>query len=242
MPILQLRKATAAPPPSRLSPERTALAEAITAYHEVEAVHAAVQRAADYDGPAATAEHAAHEALERAQAALGQARQDAASHLVNASLGTASAPALTVREARAAVQAAEDDVEAAVAARATIRGRLEPAAKAVESAQWRVDRCALAVVRAETDVASLLSELDALHRQVADKGRMLEWLIGHGGIPNHGPEATPGIIEISTRFWSIPGSWVIAARNEQSPSTMAWIAALDALKQDATTSLPPAAA
>ena len=52
MSIVSIRKATASPPPARLSPERERLAEAIAAHHEAETAHAALVAANSWDGAA----------------------------------------------------------------------------------------------------------------------------------------------------------------------------------------------
>jgi len=237
MPIVSLRKASS-PPPSRMTPERTRLSEAIVRLRQAEAAHTAILAADGWDGTAATAECNARTALEDAQTALERAHQDAASRLVAASLGDAQASVLTVRDARAAVQQAEDDIAAAVTARATIRERVAPAAKAVDGARWHVETGVRDVIRAETNIDALLSEIDALQHRLADKGRLLEWLTTTGPIPRFGPDANPRAGEICNRFWQFPGSWIIAQTEEQSPSTMAMITAHAALHDDATAPLP----
>ena len=94
------------------------------------------------------------------------------------------------------------------------------------------------MIRAEAPVAALLDEMDALHRRVADKGRLLEWLLFSGGVPRSGPDALPNIIEMASRATTPPASWAVARIPTASPSAAAWDQAMQALQLDAEAPLP----
>lgn len=230
MPVMSLRRATA------MTPERQRLAEAIAAHREAEAAHAALVAACDFDGPASTAITQANEALNAAQAALEQAKQDAAAALVAAAMGAPNVPTMTAKKAREAVANGEDDLAAAIAVRDTLRGRIAPAAKAVERAAWRVDGCVRAVLLAEAPIAALLAELDGHYRKITDLGRALCVLTGPNGIPRNGPDAYPEASYVWSLLTQPPMNWVMW--QTLSPSAVAWETAMAALMTDATTPLP----
>jgi hypothetical protein len=234
MSILQMRKPIAvAPPPSPLSPERARLAAAIVALREAESVYAALLVANGWDGPARAAERAAHEALTQARAGLDRAKQDAATALVD---GTQ--PGVTVKDARLAVQSAEDDIEAAASARQTIQDRLGPAEKLVESLRHLVERHAAAVIRTEATIDTLLTKLDTHYRAIVDLGRSLDWLTDSERIPRHGPAAVPNTSYVWSLLTQAPNQWTFWHTTDLSPSANAWKAALEQLKTDAAAPLP----
>jgi len=235
-----MRKAAAsASPPSPPSPERAKLADAIAALRAAEANHAALVAADQWDtGYAWKAQNDAQEALDQARAALENAHQNATLALVDIAMGATPAPRVTARDARAAVAAAEDELAAASAARQIIRDRIKPASDTVLARQWGVEKAADAVVRAETSIDTLLADMDTLFRQIADKGRLLEWLTGQDRIPRNGPEADPRTSYAYSLLAVAPLGWTLSGTPHASPLTDAWKTALEALKTDASAPLP----
>jgi hypothetical protein len=236
MSVLSLRKAvaTAPPPPSPPSPERVKLAETIAALREAEGNHAALVAASDYGGPAEMAERTAQDALERAQALLEQAKANAVTALV----GGTDLAGTTIKEARAAIQAAEDDIATAVTARQTIRESIEPAQNRVASLQLALERHSNAVIRTEASIATLLKDIDTLGRQLIDKGKALDWLLDTDRVPRYGPAADPSASWVHSLLTQPANQWTHWRAPGASPSADAWQAALERLKTDATAPLP----
>jgi hypothetical protein len=233
MAILPLRKTAASPPPPP-SLERTKLAETIAALREAEVNHTALIAANDYGGPAALAEQAARDALERAHVGLEQAKADAVTALVDG----IQPPGATIAQARAAIQAAEDDIVTAVTVRQTLQERLEPAKQLVERLRYNIDVRLTDVIKAEVSIDALLADLDRAYREIVDKGRLLDLLTGADRIPRHGPAADPRTPYLWSLLTQAPMSWTLWQGARAFPAADEWKAALERLKTDATAPLP----
>jgi len=236
MSVTSLRRAPS--PATPASAARTALAERIAEFNTAETAHHALVAALEWDGAAVRAEADARDRLEAAEAAMEIAKGGAADHLVNLAMGETGTTAPSLKDARAAIAAAEDDLNTTIAARQTLAARLAPAESAMHWARGKLDDAAADVVREHVapDLDALFIETDALYRRAAENSNLIAWLIGPV-IPMHGPKAHPRTVEISCRFTSAPSSWG-SSQPRFSASRAAWQAGLEALKIDANAKLP----
>jgi hypothetical protein len=131
------------------SEERQALAQAVAQFAQrdknVRAIEAAVITARSAISKARQAASVASELIEEAKAAQAQA-------MIDSALGVPSIAARTVKDARSALQAAEDDVAASISAESVLADRLKEAKAQLDFADVRLKRCVLAAVRAEPAV------------------------------------------------------------------------------------------
>ena len=236
MSVTSLRRAPS--PATPASAARAALAERIAEFGAAETTHHALVAALEWDGAAVRAEADARDRLEAAEASMEIAKGGAADHLVNLAMGETGTTAPSLKDARAAIAAAEDDLNTTIAARQTLAARLAPAEMAMNSARRFLEDAATDVVREHVapDIDALFAETDALYRRAAENSNLISWLIGPI-IPMSGPKAHPRTVEISCRFTSTPSSWG-SSQPRLSASRAAWQAGLDALKLDANAKLP----
>jgi hypothetical protein len=131
------------------SAERQALAEAVATFAQRErnvgAIEAALTTARSAISKARRAASAASEQIKEAKAAQAQA-------MIDSALGVPSTVTKTVKDARMDLQAAEDNVAAAIAAESVLADRLKEAKAQLDFADVRLKRCILAAVRAEPAV------------------------------------------------------------------------------------------
>src|SRR5438309_601908 len=113
--VQALRVATAPIRPPTRSPARAALAEAIERKRELTERLAVIEQAQS-DLRLTPLE----EKVEAATAAVEQAKHDAVRHLVDSKLGHGGPAALSVKDARAALQDAEEELEVARSARSAL--------------------------------------------------------------------------------------------------------------------------
>lgn len=170
------------PPPTERSPEREKLAKAIAHHAELIArltANKAAQRKTQQR------RSAAQEAVEKSSKLIEEAKANAAAHLTAVAMGSASEPPLSVKEARAQAQEAQDEADALIAASAA----LVEQGKATEAElQWSevglMDRIR-DVLRTELPVEKMLADFAVVHRQFVEHRRALEWLEGQGAIPHN---------------------------------------------------------
>jgi hypothetical protein len=169
MPKLQLIRDKETP----RTPERVAVAAAIDrhnkAVREVEAANSAFEavRWGRVNG---------EEAVERAAAAVEEAKANAAQYLTDIALGTAGTAPLSIKDARAAHQAAIDDYEAAVAARIAVEKHRQGAALTLSLARLHLDECIRAVVKAEPAVRDAIAVYIRIKSDLANRWRTIAWL------------------------------------------------------------------
>jgi chromosome segregation ATPase len=165
--------------------------------------------------------------LESAKGALSSWRSDQAARvLATASTGAPVAPGQSAREARIEVADAEDALEAAKAALSSCAARLSDCEEDLRRAQFRVEAEVAPILAAEVD--RVIAEAESRQAALDGKHATLLWLrtvlpLGevHQQINRALPPPTP------------PG---VRARDYRPPTE--WIAAREALMQDADAALP----
>lgn len=241
--MLRAVKSSPPPPPS---PARDALATAIAEHTAAKTSHDALEAAVGrWDGPARVAVRTAEAALEDARAALQQAKQNAATYLVESSLGDARPPSLTVKDAREAVVLATDQLESARQAVETLKARLPDAASALGWAERRLDAAAVAVIKESPAPEKLLAEVQAIFDQLHDTGSLLLWFLHHEAFDMQdvqtggGTDFSPAK-RMKHRLQNLNTTQVFDDRpGTLLPALGIWDAALAALKTDASAPLPP---
>jgi hypothetical protein len=237
--VHRLKQQAAATEAPGLSPERIALGVRIEAS---KAASAAVLAAASAYQIAEAATSEAHRTVEAAEAAVEQAKVDAGTYLAAVAGGTAGARPTTIREARAALQDAQDGLDAALSARNLLRSQMTPGNGAPEMALMRLRDAAVAVltVEAATSAAALVAEVEALQRQLAERGSALNWLATETGIfarGTFGGFTDPGVGPALARLTTPPCSWG-GLGDAHDAGRARWQDALAALMVDAQAELP----
>lgn len=236
-----LRRQPPAVPPG--SAERAALADLVTAKREADARRVALQQAHE---AAQGAVQARRDAVERAEAAIATAKAEAANYLVAQRLGTAGEAPTTIKEARAHLVDAQDDLAAAMAAADTLAAQLEEtASNAVLT--LRTKEAAEAVVRAEAaeHARAVAAEVARLERELIRAGNELMWFVARGAFPRH---EQPGvghhrlvdsdIAMAVNRFESPPMSWGELYKQPDLRTDLMWSEVLLKLQLDPAAPLP----
>jgi chromosome segregation ATPase len=218
---VQLKSVDANPVRSR---EREALGKAITNRNEALARLSAVRQAIEQ--AANNARTARHE-LERAEAAVGEAKTQAAKHAISTALGKEGTPQASIKQARAAVQAAQDDMDSAISAEAELAKELKAAESRLVTARVVFDNAFRAVLAAEPAIDRLLDQRRALNAKLLDVEVALYAAFKAGALPQW-----PLPVENDEPDAQYFDANTIA---EHAPE---WAAALQALRKDADTPLP----
>jgi hypothetical protein len=184
MGILKPRAATkATQPASSLPPsapqlkidERQALATAIaTRNHIQRELDATTKALAELQ--AKRFGGAAAKAVEAAKAAVETAKASAAAFASAAVLGTAGEPPLSVKDARAALQEAEDNLETQLAVEASLKAKKQNEQTALGFAKSTVKAKMEAVVRADPSLRRLFVEYEEMRRMVAQRAQLFSFL------------------------------------------------------------------
>jgi len=232
--LVRLHAAATVPPQSAA---RGALAEAIAARDAANVRLSGLHGVADR---ATRNVRAAQEALDVAQGGVDAARAADGRAATDALLAGTATPPASLPAARAAMVACEDALAAATTARDALQAEIAELTAALPIRQMRVDDCAVAVLREEADAAvrALLAEIEALHKQVADRGLALQWLTDQRVVIAWGADAMPGVGELQSRFTMPPRTWILSQHPDRAPSRLVWEAALAALKIDAAAPVP----
>jgi hypothetical protein len=238
------QKAPVSTPTPFPTPERAALAHAISAATDADARKAALAQAA---ATADTDVRAARRAVAAAAEAIETAKSNAVRHLTDIARGTAGEAPVTIRQACAARDEAAAHLEACLAARDALR--VEMAAGNDWSA-LQVQDAAVAVLRAELAGrgVALTARVAELQRKLVAAGSALEWLSRAGVFREpggrHGEAADDNIRHAVQRMESTPNQWATVLERPgnvpfaQPTGAIAWQAAFGALKRDATAALP----
>lgn len=221
-----------------LSPERTALADAIKA-------RAARQSEADArEAAKAHAEAAVYDArraVDAAHAAVREAPEAAVRHLLATAAGTAGERPLTAREARDALTDAEHHLEAALAA----SDESNATARSHDLTDLRLTEAVQAVLRTEGAAVTngIAATVARLQHELVVAGQALAYLIDIQAFPvsdqigaSYGKPSDAAIRTTAYRLQSPPMTW-----HEITPRTdgaAPWRAAVAALSTDATAPLP----
>jgi hypothetical protein len=220
MNLTKLRAVKEPPPPPLESGERLALAAAIEHRNAVQRELDATLRALDelqesrFAGGARKAVEAAREAVETAKA-------NAAAFVTATILGTAGEPPMTVKEARAALEEAEDNLETQRTVEAGLKAKKEAEEQALYFAKSRVKDKIQSVVGADPSLRKLLVEFEEMRRAVAQRERLLGSL--------------SLMIPHEFRFWQGTRQY---RDNELQDETPPWRAALAELEHDSDAALP----
>lgn len=202
---------------SSRSPERTALAAAIERHSTAEQRFAAVNQALE---GSASAISVANRGVRDAEAAIEQAKADAADHLAATMMGTAGAAPVSVKQARANLLDAEDKRDAAQAARGALEQEHKAAKQSLTIARMNLTDAVHAVVHADSATQALINAFNAAQRRYVDLRRAMESLDGHG---------------LPFRFFGTEESW------PDLPGGTPWKQALIALETNADAPLPTSA-
>lgn len=225
-----------------MKPERQDLAAAIDAWREANrtltAINTAITTADDVW-------YAARATRTRAEAAVETAKQEAAEHLTASALGNAGTPPTSVRAARAALVAADDDVDAAKAALDALRARQTEAEMQAAFKNSLREDAARAVIRASTEAAELVARIEYLLRELTVAGNALRYLEGmralnvsQPGLPDYSGNTAADIVIDRLRT---PADRWIDLRNDPALADRRFSAWFAALLDDANASLPSAA-
>src|ERR1700722_10741108 len=189
MSILKPRAAAKAPPPAPSSlptppapsspqlksDERQMLATAIGARNHIQReLDATTKALADLQTKRLGG--AAAKAVEGAKAAVETAKANAAAFASAAVLGTAGEPPVSVKDARAALQEAEDNLETQLAVEASLKAKKENEQTALGFAKSTVKAKIEAVVRADPSFRKLFAEFEEMRRMVAQRAKLLSFL------------------------------------------------------------------
>ena len=228
-----------------LSPERVALSDAIAAHVDLQARRAAASTAIQ------TADEAIWDARRRLDAApelVERAKANVAQHLADVARGVGGIPPQTIREARNAVTDAEDDLDAAKAARDALRAQMEELDGRAYHVKGAVERAARAVMGSEAaeTARAMAADLVRLQHAVYATGHALEWLVGTakalpvgetpGGMFGRAVDDT--VRHALVHMHEAPNRWNLFTPS-MADGSAPWQAALAALQVDATAPLPP---
>lgn len=227
------RPAAGSPPP--LSAARQKLAELIAADRQAGERLELLDRAKPR---AYAAFEAAEAALAKAQEEAEQAKARAHEHNITALLGGPPAAIMTRREADARVREAHDAASDAEAAWRAIGAEADEIREGASDRQDRITAAAEQVLREECGgaVQALIAELNELHRAMAERSRLLQWMVRNHVTEDWGPKAQPGVGELISRTTQAPQTWSLW-RGEASV-VAEWSAALESLKHDAAAEIP----
>lgn len=226
-----------------LSPERAALAKAVAAQQE-ETLRSDSLRSAH--AASIDAVYAARDRVEQAQALLEKSKADAADHAVAVAMGRADKAPVSIREARAKLTEAEDDLAACEATRDALARQVERIGQTFTSDRLR--EAAGAVVRTEAgDHAHAVAEkVAALQIDLVRYGTELRWLAGAGvfpwseepGSPQYHRVTDPNVATALSRLDSPSSSWNELHRVPDLQGHVTWAEAMSKLELDANTALP----
>jgi chromosome segregation ATPase len=213
-PAMRLVDATSPP----RTPEREALAEAIerhsAARERLAAIKTAQERAFD-------SVINLKDAVDKAIAALDEAKADESRQLVEAFIGGETAVvASPVKAAVANVEQANDLLDTARRTRAALEAEIKAVESELMFADMALDKCVGDVVRAEPAVRKLAAEYAAAQRRAVDLQRAME------AIQSYLPD--------DIRYWHGSGSFPDA----ELVAVAAWRAVLKELRTDADAELP----
>jgi hypothetical protein len=214
-------------PPPR-TPQREALAAAqlrhSAAVDRLAAIQAARERTAQ-------TQRGARDAIKAATAGVEQAKLDAASALAGGTPGGQS-----VKEARAALQDAEDALEASVEASGTLVASEKEAGDELQYARMALDEKLRDVVRSEANVAQLLKEAEAVQVDLVSRRVVLRHLFNSGFVA----EQETDLRDFLLFKYQLPtGRGQVEYENfDAHPAADPWRQALQELRENADAPLP----
>lgn len=226
-----------------LSPERMALAEAI---HEVKRV-IEEQRATEAALVTARAARSNAAALQaEAEQAVANAKNETVAHLVASASGTAGPAPVTIRQTRQNLIEAEDQVEISRNVVKALEERIRALAGTLNYKREEVRNRATEVLQASASVEALVSEVDRLQRELADKGKALMWMAEQRMLPSSMFEKPGPMLTVTAptrmalaRLYAPPSTWHELLNDRTLPGAKPWVAVVEALMVDPSAPLPP---
>ena len=189
----------------------------------------------------------AYAAVEDAEAALAQARDQAEQassraheHNIAALLGSPPPAVPSRRDAAANLAVAEEAAADAEAAWRQIAGEANTLRDGAAGREQRVADAAAAVLAEEAQdaAAKLIADITDLHCKLVDRGRALMFLWRQPAVRLHGVGASAGAPDVRMML-TFPTDqaplWTVA---DAAPTEAKWAAALAALKLDAMAEVP----
>jgi chromosome segregation ATPase len=198
--------------PESRSEQREKLAEALEDLRQLNAEIAAIK---DAIASTEAARRRGEGALETANVKIGEAKTAAADAMVAKALGRASGTPADVTKLRLEAAAAQDEIDAAVAAQSHLKTKLGEAEYRLTFARGGVDKAWPEVVKSSPELARLLRDYATTARTYAT---MLD--IFHNGVP----------AEVYNERLVLP--------QPDREVAATWKAAIEALKKNADASLP----
>jgi hypothetical protein len=234
MGLLKTRAASKTAPPPELesqehqapairSEERLALATAIGTRNNLQReLDATIKALADLQTKRLGG--AAAKAVEMAKAAVETAKANAAEFASAAILGTVGEPPMSVKDARAALQEAEDNLETQLAVEASLKAKKENEQTALGFAKSTIKRKIEAVVSADPSFRSLFAEYEEMRRLVAQRAKLFSFLFS--------------MIPPELQGWQSSPLYRSGDLQDETPP---WRAALAELEHNSDASLPEGA-
>jgi hypothetical protein len=192
----------------------------------------------------------ARELEESAEKAIAAAIEAGAQHAV-ALLHDPNTPApMTAREARAALEAAQDTLAGARRARDLAQQKIAESSSQIEAKERKVFVAASAVLLEGLDVDAILEKVTALQKDLLRVGGVLQFLVLHHIITDKHQSFSINKTELDSRIFAVkdrlespPTTWnsLLSEAGVLCMSDMAaltWGAALEALKKDPNAPLP----
>jgi hypothetical protein len=162
------------------SPERAELAAAIATHSALSEQLAGAVAADDWQKRAEL-----RQKVEQASKAVDTAKADAVQHLTDQALGKTGVAPQSIKEARAALQDAEDQLEVAEMLGSSLQTRARELRQEVLYAKHRLDEARMKVVGNSAEVGSLFAQFKATQRKLAGQRKLLKLLDQHGMAPEH---------------------------------------------------------
>jgi chromosome segregation ATPase len=208
------------------SPERVALAAAIERHTAAVREFDATERALREAKARIYQDDNQAEIVEKAKAAVEDAKANAATHMTETLLGKAGAAPVSVREARRALQEAEDELEALLAVKTTLETRLAACESELNWAKRHLRDRVRDVVCSEPGIRNLLIKFEAAKKDLEQRHLDLRWFSRQFMIPDE------------FKNWDLEG-----IRHEPQPDALSeltapWAAAIEQLAIDADAPLP----
>lgn len=210
------------------SPERIALAEAIKKHAHAVRSFDATEKAIE-DARARTylhrGENSAEARVERAKAAVETAKANAVSYLTEQMLGTAGGPPMSVKDARAALVDAQEDLEALHSALAALEANLPKWENEIKWSRSRVTEAIREVVCSEPGIRKLLTKFEAAKEEMRQRRQEILWFAERLMIPDE------------FKYWDSMNFWN-EATSALSERAAPWKEAIDQLSVNSEAPLP----
>lgn len=223
------------------SPERAALAEAITVLRSRETVATALRTAAADAKETVWAFDARHRT---ALAAIDKAKADVAEHQIATALGTAGTPPTSIKEARLALADLDDEASIARLTLDGLQARVAEAESAVTFARLTVDHARAAVIVAAPETAAAIAEVERTQRAYVRAGTALRRLARNDALNLSvwNPSGQSAAQLMLMRIESPMTSWMKLLEDPALDGGGEWSRALNELLNDASAPLPAARA